>query len=380
MTSAPVLPPPAPSPPPRQHAGPQGARAVWAWARPLGGAAILVFVVWRVGTGPFLHALHQINAGCLVVAVLLGIVTTTASAWRWSVIAGALGLRLPLRTAVADCYRSIFLNATLPGGVLGDVHRAVNHGREVGDVGRGVRAVVWERTAGQVVQSVLALVVLLTFPSPVRSAMPVVAGIALVLLAVLALLIFALPRTGESCWARALRTSRSDVAVGVLARGVWPRVVLASVLAVAGHVLTFLVAAHAAGVQAGLSVLVPLALLALVVMTVPLNVGGFGPREGVAAWAFGAAGLTAGLGVTTAVLYGALVLMASLPGAAVLLFRRLRPPAVEPARLQPPATDHGPRRYPPAVETGPRPHPPAVDPAARLRAVPAPSVPGARLG
>jgi uncharacterized membrane protein YbhN (UPF0104 family) len=359
MTSAPVLSHAAPPPPPREQDGPHGARAVWAWARPLGGAAILVFVVWRVGTGPFLNALRQVNARCLVFSLLLGIVTTTASAWRWSVIAGALGLRLPLRTAVADCYRSIFLNATLPGGVLGDVHRAVYHGREVGDVGRGVRAVVWERTAGQVVQSVLALFVLLTFPSPVRSAMPVVAGIVLAVLAVLALLIFVLPRTGESRWARGVCTARSDVAVGLLARDVWPRVTIASVLAVVGHVLTFLVAAHAAGVHAGPSALIPLALLALVVMTVPLNVGGFGPREGVAACAFGAAGLTAGLGVTTAVLYGALVLMASLPGAAVLLFRRLRPPAIDPT---------------------PRPRSSAVESAARLPVVGAPPVPGAGLG
>ncbi|MGJ3561879.1 hypothetical protein ACR6C2_41015 [Streptomyces sp. INA 01156] len=29
-------------------------------------------------------------------------------------------------------------------------------------------------------------------------------------------------------------------------------------------------------------------------MALPLNVGGWGPREGVAAWAFGAAGLGAG--------------------------------------------------------------------------------------
>jgi uncharacterized membrane protein YbhN (UPF0104 family) len=343
---------------------------VWAWARPLGGVAILAVLVWRVGTGPFLDTLHQINAGSLVIAVLLGIVATTASAWRWSVIAGALGLRLPLRTAVADCYRSIFLNATLPGGVLGDVHRAVHHGREVGDVSRGVRAVVWERTAGQIVQSVLALVVLLTFPSPVRSAMPVVAGIVLALLAVLGVLIFVLPRAGESRWARALRTARSDVAVGLVAPGVWPRVVLASVLAVTGHVLTFLVAAHAAGVHAGPSVLVPLALLALVVMTVPLNIGGFGPREGVAAWAFGAAGLTAGLGVTTALLYGALVLVTSLPGVAVVLVRRLRPPAIDPA----------PGSLPPVVRSASRRRASAVEPAARLRAVHAASQPGARLG
>jgi glycosyltransferase 2 family protein len=348
MTSAPVLPPPAPPPPPREHDRAPGARAAWAWVRPLGGVAILAFLVWRVGTGPFLDAVHQINVGALAIAVVLGMLTTTASAWRWSVIAGGLGLRLPLRTAIADCYRSIFLNATLPGGVLGDVHRAVNHGREVGDVGRGVRAVFWERTAGQIVQSMLALIMLLTFPSPVRSAMPVVAGAVLAVLAVLALLTVVLPRDGESRWARALRTARSDVSAGLLARGVWPWVVLASVVAVVGHVLTFFIAAHAAGVRAGPSVLIPLALLALVVMTVPLNVGGFGPREGVAAWAFAAGGLTAGLGVTTALLYGALVLVASLPGAAVLLIRRLRPAAVEPA---------------------PRPG-----------AVPAPSIPGARVG
>ena len=326
-----MLPPPAPPPPPREHDRPHGARAVWAWVRPIGGVAILGFLVWRVGTGPFLDAVHQINAGSLVLAVVLGMLTTTASAWRWSVIAGGLGLRLRLSTAIADCYRSIFLNATLPGGVLGDVHRAVNHGREVGDVGRGVRAVFWERTAGQIVQSVLALVVLLTFASPVRSAMPDVAGIVLAALAVLVLLTLVLPRGGESRWARALRTARSDVSAGLLARGVWPWVVVASVVAVVGHVLMFFLAAHAAGVHAGPSVLIPLALLALVVMTVPVNVGGFGPREGVAAWAFAAAGLTAGLGVTTALLYGALVLVASLPGAAVLLIRRLRPPAVEPA-------------------------------------------------
>jgi hypothetical protein len=60
-----------------------------------------------------------------------------------------LGVRLPLRTAVADCYRSLFLNATLPGGVLGDVHRAVRHGRDVGDVGRGIRAVVWNAPPGR---------------------------------------------------------------------------------------------------------------------------------------------------------------------------------------------------------------------------------------
>ena len=44
--------------------------------------------------------------------------------------------------AVAAYYRSQFLNVTLPGGVVGDVHRAVRHGVDIGDVGLGVRAAV----------------------------------------------------------------------------------------------------------------------------------------------------------------------------------------------------------------------------------------------
>jgi glycosyltransferase 2 family protein len=332
MTSTPVLPPLAPLSV-RPHRTPvrsaRPRRTFWAWARPLGGLAILALLVWRVGTGPFLDALRQIDGWSLATAFGIGVLTTVASAWRWSVIAGGLGLRLPLRTAVADCYRSIFLNSTLPGGVLGDVHRAVSHGREVGDVGRGVRAVVWERTAGQIVQCGMALAVLFVFPSPVRSSMPIVTLVALSVALVLALLVLVLPSSGLSRWARAVRTARSDVRSALLARRIWPRVLVASVLAVSGHVATFLIAAHAARTGAGLSTLLPLALLALVVMTVPLNVGGFGPREGVAAWAFAAAGSTAALGVTTAVLYGALVLAASLPGAAVLLVHRLRPPLVD---------------------------------------------------
>ncbi|MBW8707220.1 hypothetical protein MBT84_47065 [Streptomyces sp. MBT84] len=56
-------------------------------------------------------------------------------------------------------------------------------------------------------------------------------------------------------------------------------------------------------------------------MGLPLNVGGWGPREGVTAWAFGAAGLGAETGLTVAVVYGVLSFVASLPGIPVLLAR-----------------------------------------------------------
>jgi hypothetical protein len=95
-------------------------------------------------------------------------------------------------------------------------------------------------------------------------------------------------------------------------------VVAASLLSSAGHVLVFLVAARAAGTDASLAELVPLALLVMLAAAIPLNVAGWGPREGVAAWAFAAAGLGAAEGATVAVLYGVLALVATLPGAVLL--------------------------------------------------------------
>jgi len=66
------------------------------------------------------------------------------------------------------------------------------------------------------------------------------------------------------------------------------------------------------------SQILPLALLVLAAGALP-NIGGWGPREGVTAWAFAAAGLGASRGVATAVVYGVMVFVASLPGALVLL-------------------------------------------------------------
>jgi uncharacterized membrane protein YbhN (UPF0104 family) len=292
---------------------------VWSRLRTLGGLAILVVLVWRLGTGPFLDGLRVVNGWALTAAVGLGALTTLACAWRWTLVARGLGVRLSLPQAFTAYYRSLFLNTTLPGGVVGDVHRAVRHGRDAGDLGRGIRAVVWERSAGQLVQLVLTAAVLVTMPSPVRSHLSAAAAVVAAVALVVVLLVMVLPRGRSTRWARALRTVASDVRHGLFSGRRWLGIMVASVVVVAGHTATFLVAARTAGSVAPLAELVPLALLVLLAMAVPLNVGGWGPREGVAAWAFGAAGLTMTLGVSTAVVYGVLALAASLPGAAVLL-------------------------------------------------------------
>ena len=121
------------------------------WLGPLAGLAIVALLVWRVGVGAFVDGLRHLDAWSVVAGAAIAVVTTVCGAWRWDLVARGLGTELSLRSAVAESYRSQFLNVTLPGGMLGDVHRGVRHGRGGGDLGRGLRSVVWERSAGQVV-------------------------------------------------------------------------------------------------------------------------------------------------------------------------------------------------------------------------------------
>src|SRR4051795_8629061 len=138
-------------------------------------AAIFAVLVWRLGTGPFVDGVRAVDGRALAAAAAIGLLTTVCCAWRWTIVARAFGVRLSLPAAVAAYYRSLFLNLTLPGGVAGDVHRGVSHGRATDDVGRGLRGVGWEPSAGQVVQVVLSVAVLPVAPPPLRGAMPVIA-------------------------------------------------------------------------------------------------------------------------------------------------------------------------------------------------------------
>lgn len=277
-------------------------------ARAVGGLLLLAVVVWQVGAGAPARAVGALDARALLVALLLAAVATVCNAWRWHLVADGLGVTLPLRAAVAACYRSQFLNTATPGGVVGDVHRGVRLGRHHADTARGLRSVLWERTAGQVVQVTLALLALVVLPSPLRPHLAwawVLVGAATALAAATLALRLA-PQARHEL--RHLLTSR-----------VWPAVALASTLAVAAHLATFLVAARAAGSTASTAELVPLGLVVLVSMAVPVNLAGWGPREGVAAWAFGVAGLGSQTGLATGVAYGVLAVVACLPGAVVLL-------------------------------------------------------------
>jgi uncharacterized membrane protein YbhN (UPF0104 family) len=295
----------------------------WAWVRLLAGVGILVVLAMRLGAEPFLDGIRHTDLTALLVALVVTAGTTWCCASRWSLLSERLGVAVPVRTAYRRYYRSQLLNATLPGGVLGDLHRGIDHGRSVGAIGRGLRSVLWDRVSGQAVQATMAVAALLLLPEAVRSD---VGWLLLAVVAVVLVVTAALP-VGVR---RAILTELRTV---VAARAVLPRVALASALAAAGHTVVFVVVARSVGVTAPLSQLAALALVVLVASSLPLSVAGWGPREGAAAWIFGTAGLGSATGLSVAVAFGIVSLVATLPGLLTLIDRTPAPtPLPEPQR------------------------------------------------
>ncbi len=265
-------------------------RAGWRIGRALVGALVLVVALWWVGPRTLLAALAAVDLRTVAVALGCTLVATVASAWRWTLLARRAGLDLRVVDAVRAYYRSQLLNATLPFGVIGDVDRAVRHGRSASHLGLAGRTVVADRVLGQSVALLLTGAAVASAPALVPAGLGRVA-----------------PWAAGGCLLALLV---------LLARA--PGIVLSSLVVAVAHALTFVVAARSVGAQAPVSTLIPLALLVLAGGALPLNLAGWGPREGVAAWAFAAAGLGAATGVSAAVVHGVVTLLAVSPGLAFL--------------------------------------------------------------
>ena len=271
-------------------------------ARVLMGVGVLIAVVAQVGTGPFLHGVLSIDLRVIVAALLPSAVATAAAAWRWSIVAERLGVGVRYPRAVGMYYRSQLLNTVLPGGVVGDVQRALTQGRDAGDIGQGARAVVIERTVGQVVQVALAVIVIACFGAEFQGYLLATTGVVVTVLVLAALAMGVMSTRGRVV----LRRELDELSAGVGSGRALVQVVVASIVVVACHVVTFGVAVAAVGASVAPTRLAALALVVLLAGSIPLNLGGWGPREGIAGWTFAVAGLGASAGVAAATLFGIL--------------------------------------------------------------------------
>lgn len=273
---------------------------------------VVALVLWLTDAPAAMARLSGADAGWLAAAVALLTGQTVLMAFRWRLTAGQLGLRIGRRRAVGEYYLAQVVNATLPGGVLGDAARAVRS-REDAGLAPAAYAVMIERLAGQVAMLavlVLGLAVALARPGGIpwpgwTAAALAGAVAALALLLAAAPLVRASPRVLG--FARATRTA-------LLAPNVLPRQVALGIVIVALNLLAFAACARATGTVLGPEAIATLIPLILTAMVIPLSVAGLGWREGAAAALFPLAGASPEAGVAAGLAFGAVMLVASLPG------------------------------------------------------------------
>lgn len=280
----------------------------------------LLVVVFRLsGAGAFAQ-LRNISATTVLACMAITLVQVVLSAWRWRFTARRLGLDLPLAQAVREYYLSTALNQILPGGVLGDANRAWRHG-EGESVARAARAVVLERASGQMALALAAAAALASWPRLAEALERPLLAAAALLAAVIAVGAVAF-RWSVRRGSRAAPKLAAEVHRALLARSAWPVQLAVSLLVIGSYVAIYVLAARTTGAREPLTQLIPLMLLALVAMSVPISVSGWGVREGAAALAWRAAGLDPGAGVSASVIYGVLTLISAAPGLLILLWPR----------------------------------------------------------
>lgn len=261
---------------------------------------LLWLVVARFGVEPFVRAAASLPWWALCTGVALGGVGVSAQALRWRLVARRLDIRINVGSAVGRVWQAAFLNSVLPGGLAGDALRALDDssdatsgtGRQA--VASGFAAVAAERLAGTAVVFTAAAVALASLAPFVAAGCGAAAVVAVAV---------------AWRWMRRL-PARDILTVAVL-----------SVLGWAAFAGIFVVATAALAPEVVPGAMPVVAAVSIAGMSVPIGVGGWGPREATSGWAFELVGLDPAAGVTVSIGYGLMALCSTLPGAAILALR-----------------------------------------------------------
>ena len=283
------------------------------------GIALIVFVIRQADWARLVDVLRGTDmvlfgAACAVFAAAIA-----ANAWRWMAVMSHLGAPIGPRDAIVGSFEANFFNQFLPSSVGGDPVKALRAYDAGASLGRALLGVIIDRAYGLWFMSLAVVALIAGFRSPVidAPAFPVVA-IASVVAAVGAVAAIvvgalpleqALPRWLQPLWALVLGFS------GV-ARDPRRLFVVVITLLVSNAVLlaAFLLCGLALGLVLGVvdGALVMFGML--LASVVPVSLGGWGVREGVAVLLLTATGASAAQAVAVSILFGLAMTVVALAG------------------------------------------------------------------
>jgi glycosyltransferase 2 family protein len=244
---------------------------------------------------------------------------------RWLLVLAGIGVSPGFAPAFAIVFIGVFFNQALPSNLGGDAMRVWRLFKLGSTLGRAVGSVMLDRVVALVSLALVVALGLAAAPGLIgdRAALAALWGaIGLVLAGLALLLVFdgVLP-----LFRRVLPGRLLDAATALArdARAVLlnPRIAPAVMgVSMANHVLTVgIVYALAAGlgIDVAFGALVALVPPVILISMLPISFAGWGVREGAMIAALGYAGVPADEALALSVAFGVVVLLCSLPGAAI---------------------------------------------------------------
>lgn len=279
------------------------------------GAAIVAFLLWHYDARPALRTLAREDISFFVATVALYVAGQVMSAYRWRLMAAALGVHESFSDFLSYYFVGMFTNLFVPGLVGGDAARAYYLGRKshrmpeaiasaVADRGYGLLALFWFAAAVAIVLNRGLL--------PASIITPVLAVGALMLAAYVASPLVA--RAAQ--WGpRPLRR-----AVGIVApylhhpASVLIPIALSVVLQASLAICQYLLALGL-GIRLPLTVFLLIVPITNVVASLPITLNGLGVRETAYLMLFGMAGLGRNDAIALGLLWFAATMIGGLFGA-----------------------------------------------------------------
>lgn len=299
-------------------------------------AGILVWLFQQTDLTDVLARARAANPVLLLVALGIFGIIVLISSWRWRLLLHAIQVEAPIRRLANSWLVALFFNNFLPSNIGGDVVRVADTASLAGSRTVAAAVVLVDRAMG-----LAALLVVAALGAWLATA----AGIAVpardyLWLAAFGCVVAGLPTLYRpKVLAKLLapigalhpelvgtRVDRFLRAIEQISDHPW-RVTQAILGAVAVQVLLVvyhIAIAQAIGVSLSLTMGLVIVPVSLVLQMAPVSVNGFGVREAVFTFFFTRLGLPVDAAIALSLLSAALLMLFSLSGGAVFLFRRSR--------------------------------------------------------
>ncbi|WP_135507135.1 lysylphosphatidylglycerol synthase transmembrane domain-containing protein [Roseovarius aestuariivivens] len=266
---------------------------------------VIAGLLWWIGPDEVLRHLVQAQPGWLAAGAVGLLLSTLSMARRWQLTAQKLGLELSYLHALREYYLSQIVNSVLPGGVLGDLSRALRL-RDKADFRRAGYSVMAERLIGQIAMfSITATGLLGAFLWPGGLDWPISFFVVPPILIAFSVILF---RTFGA-------TPEAIEFLDLFANLLRNRTILLHAFgATALLIFSLYACARATGTIVPPEAWFTILPMILCAMVIPLSVAGWGWREGTAATLMPMIGAAPGAGVALGLCYGALMLLVTLPG------------------------------------------------------------------